>query len=91
MSPISHIRALPMIGCRRARAVLSDHLDADLDDSNRRFLTAHLRHCGRCRKVLTTLAAVVDNLRTVPAGQAPPGGSLTSSVARRLSNDPRAP
>jgi len=90
MSPISQIRALPLIGCRRARALLSDHIDGDLGDANHRFLAAHLARCGRCRRILATLTAVIDNLRALPADQAPPGGSLADAVGQRLADNSRS-
>jgi len=91
VNPISHLRALPLIGCRRARALLSDHLDGDLDDTDHRLLFAHLAHCGRCRRVLATLTAVIDGLRTLPADRPPSTGSLATTVARRLYDDPPSP
>ncbi len=91
MNPIGHIRALPLVGCRRARALLSGHIENDLDDANHRFLSAHLAHCGRCRRILATLTAVIDNLRTLPADQVPPSGSLAGAVAQRLADDSHAP
>lgn len=91
MNPIGHIRALPLIGCRRARALLSDHIDGDLDDADHRFLAAHLAHCGRCRRILATLSAIIDNLRTLHGGQATASASLAHAVTRRLAGDPHAP
>ncbi len=91
MSTIGQIRTLPLIGCRRARALLSDHIDGELDAADHRFLSAHLAHCGRCRRILATLTAVIDNLRALPADEAPPGGSVADAVARRLADDSPSP
>jgi anti-sigma factor RsiW len=91
MNPVTHIRALPLIGCRRARSLLSGHIDGDLDDTNRHFLSTHLAHCGRCRRILATLTAMIDSLRTLPADQAPPSGTLAHAVAQRLADDSHSP
>ena len=86
------MRALPLVGCNAAHGRCSpDTSRTIVDDPNHRFLSAHLAHCGRCRRILATLTAVIDNLRTLPADQVPPSGSLAGAVAQRLADDSHAP
>jgi anti-sigma factor RsiW len=53
--------------CTRAEELLSDHLEGKLDLLLAADLEAHLAGCGECRALRSTLAEVVDVLRSYPA------------------------
>jgi hypothetical protein len=76
------LRSLPMVGCRAARRRLSDYLEDELAEDERRFVRLHLARCSPCRSVLRTLQAVVDSLGQLPAD--PLAGSIADAVERRL-------
>lgn len=48
--------------CRQAVALLSDYLDARLDDRDRARLEQHLAACPHCTEYLAQLRATLDAL-----------------------------
>jgi anti-sigma factor RsiW len=64
---------------------LSEYLDGDLASRDRRALEAHVRDCGRCRRLLESLAATVDALGSIRSGA--PGGLADSVIAELRARD----
>jgi anti-sigma factor RsiW len=62
-------------------ARLSDYLDGDLSDAERRRVEEHIGMCPQCRKVLATLRRTLKDL-TGLGRDAPPG--LADRVIGRL-------
>jgi len=63
-------------------ARLSDYLDGDLSDAERRALERHLNACPTCTAALDELARVVERARELP-GQ-PPAADLWPGIAARI-------
>jgi predicted anti-sigma-YlaC factor YlaD len=79
----TRLRALPVIGCRRARRRLSDYLDGERGGGELQFVAMHLEHCRRCRAVLHTLAAIVEMLSHLPDDDRV-GAVVAETVEERL-------
>ena len=70
--------------CEEVRALMSDHVDGELDDDGRRRVDKHVRRCRRCRRVLANLRQTLGRLGLL--GQAaPPGADDPDAVAERVS------
>jgi predicted anti-sigma-YlaC factor YlaD len=82
----TRLRAMPMIGCRRAQQRLSEYLDGELGAGELRCVAMHVDHCRMCRAALHTLAAVVEMLGHLPDDD-PVGGGVTEAVERRLAGE----
>ena len=67
-------------------ARLSDYLDGELSDAERRTLERHLGACPACTAVLAGLAEVVERARALP--DRPPAADLWSGVAARIAEAP---
>lgn len=65
---------------------LSDYLDRELDESDRRRVDEHVGLCPQCRRMLGTLRKTVSGLRALrdrpPAS--PPGDGVSEGVLGRL-------
>ena len=51
------------LSCEAARRLVSPYLDGELVGENRAAFTAHVEHCGSCRRVLADEEAVIDAVR----------------------------
>ena len=70
--------------CAEVRALMSDHVDGELDTDGRRRVDKHVRRCRRCRRVLANLQQTLARLRLL--GQAaPPEADDPDAVAERVS------
>jgi anti-sigma factor RsiW len=56
----------PPFTCPQVAARLSDYVEGDLDDRDRRLLEAHLADCGTCRQTLDELRLTISLLRKLP-------------------------
>ena len=65
---------------------LSDYLDGELSDAERRALERHLGACPACTAALTGLLQVVERARALP--DRPPAAELWSGVAARIAEAP---
>lgn len=61
---------------------LSEYLDGELKEAERRALERHLGACPGCTAALAELAAVVERARALPAS--PPATDLWAGVAARI-------
>ncbi len=68
--------------CARTRALLGDHLEADLALPVRTEIDEHLRQCAECRRELHELRSTVALLRSLPTPQPPP--HLVADVMDRI-------
>lgn len=73
--------------CARARSLLCERIDGDLDAIDAGLLDGHLRHCADCDSLARTLAALEPALRTLPP--ADPGPGFVDAVLARTSRRPR--
>jgi anti-sigma factor RsiW len=48
--------------CEEVRTLMTDYLDAELDDHGQRRVDRHVRFCPRCRRVLGNLRLTIDRL-----------------------------
>ena len=67
-------------------ARLSDYLDGELSDAERRALERHLGACPACTAALAGLVQVVERARAL--ADRPPAAELWSGVAARLAEAP---
>lgn len=65
---------------------LSDYLDGELSDAERRALERHLGACPACTAALAGLVQVVERARALP--DRPPAADLWSGVAARIAEAP---
>ena len=65
---------------------LSDYLDGELSDAERRALERHLGACPACTTALAGLLQVVERARALP--DRPPAAELWSGVAARIAEAP---
>jgi len=65
---------------------LSQYLDGDLSDRDRRNLETHLAQCRECESTLSELRSVVERARALEP--APPASDLWPAIAARL--EPRS-
>jgi anti-sigma factor RsiW len=63
---------------------LSDYLDGELPDEERRAVDAHLRGCIECTAVLNDLKRVVARAEEVSAAPRPPAEDLWAGIAARI-------
>src|SRR5439155_1946384 len=64
---------------------LSEYLDGELPDDERRAVDAHLRSCAECSAVLADLKRVVARAQGVGAGvPRPPAADLWDGIAARI-------
>ena len=69
--------------CEAVRSVMTDYLDADLDDRTQRRVDRHVRFCPRCRRVLGNLRATVDRLAHLEASpELEPDDELVERISR---------
>ena len=69
--------------CEEVRALMSDHVDGELDPESRRRVDDHVYFCPRCRRVLANLQQTLGRLgmlRDTP----PPGAEDPDAVAERV-------
>ena len=76
--------------CRRAEELLSDHLDATLDDVLDNELRAHVAACERCRELRDALLEVLDVLRTSTEMEPSAGLAERAAAAALRAGRPRA-
>jgi anti-sigma factor RsiW len=70
---------------RWTHAHLSEYLDGELADGERRRVEAHTSICPQCTRVLATLRRTLERLRMLSADR-PPG--LAEGVIERLRQEP---
>lgn len=68
--------------------LLSQYLEGELDVHRREALEAHLRHCGRCRRLLASLASTLRALGSM--GQQAPVGLADRIIATLRTERPEA-
>jgi anti-sigma factor RsiW len=69
---------------------LSDYLDGELTDEERRAVDAHLRGCAECTAVLNDLKRVVARAQGVAGAARPPAADLWAGIAARIETSPRS-
>jgi len=69
---------------------LSDYLDGELPDEERRAVDAHLRGCAECTAVLNDLKRIVARAQGVAAAPRPPAADLWAGIAARIETSPRS-
>jgi hypothetical protein len=68
---------------------LSEYLDGELPDGERRAVEKHLRSCAECSAVLADLKRVVARAREVGTGvPRPPSADLWDGIAARIESRP---
>ena len=67
---------------RRARKLLNDYLEGDLDLPDRAPLDEHLSECGECKREARELRQIVRLLRDLPDEDGPP--DLADAVMVRV-------
>lgn len=70
---------------------LSDYLDGELPDADRRAVEAHLRSCAACAAVLNDLKRVVARAQGVAGAPRPPASDLWEGIAARIETAPQRP
>jgi predicted anti-sigma-YlaC factor YlaD len=69
--------------CEAVRSVLTDFLDADLDERMRRRVDRPVRFCPRCRRVLGNLRTTIDRLAHLEAPtELEPADDLVERISR---------
>jgi anti-sigma factor RsiW len=63
---------------------LSDYLDGELSEAERRAVDAHLRDCAHCAGVLNDLKRVVARAQASGESARPPRADLWASIAERI-------
>ena len=63
---------------------LSDYLDGELPDEERRAVDAHLRGCAGCSAVLNELKRVIVRAQGVAVAPRPPAADLWAGIAARI-------
>ena len=71
----------PMVGCERARPLLTEFVDGELAVSFQVVVEAHVRVCRTCAAHLEDLQVIGSMLRT-RAGQVEPRADLAALLAR---------
>ena len=69
---------------------LSDYLDGELPDEERRAVDAHLRGCAECAAVLNDLKRVIARAQGVAGAPRPPAADLWAGIAARIETSPRS-
>lgn len=73
--------------CEAVRSLMTDYLDADLDDHMQRRVDRHVRFCPRCRRVLGNLRATVGRLAHLEApAELEPADDLIERISRSWRN-----
>lgn len=80
------LRGVPL-GCWQARAKVSDYLDDDLPQSDRRLLEAHLDTCPTCPPLYASLVGATQALQ---AGHRDPDSVIDPAVLARIGERSRA-
>jgi len=78
----------PVMDCRRAEELLSDHLEGVLSGPLASELEAHLAGCARCRELQDAVAEVVAALARYPDLE-PPAGLAERAAAAALARPRR--
>lgn len=68
---------------------LSDYLDGELSEEERRAVAVHLAGCAECSRALTELQTVVERARTLAPAE--PSADLWAAVADRIAADGAKP
>jgi hypothetical protein len=79
-----------ILQCRRAEELLSDHVDAALDDVLDAELRAHIAACDRCRELRDALLEVLEVLRTSTEMEPSAGLAERAAAAALRAGRPRA-
>jgi len=69
--------------CEQVRGLMSDYVDEDIDDADRRRVERHVLMCRPCRRVLGNLRQTVGRLSHLREAE-PPSGGDPADVAERL-------
>jgi hypothetical protein len=69
---------------------LSNYLDGELSEDERRAVDAHLRGCAECTAVLNDLKRVIARAKGVAAALRPPAADLWAGIAARIETSPRS-
>lgn len=80
------LKGVPL-GCWEARAKVSDYLDDDLPQSDRKLLEAHLDTCPTCPPLYASLVGATEALK---AGGRDPDSVIDPAVLSRISERARA-
>jgi hypothetical protein len=80
-----------MDSCQRFKEMVSDYIDGELDHQNQSLMEQHLRDCLGCKKNISQLKNLIQNLRDLPKIMVSPDFetilrariSMESSLARR--------
>ena len=72
--------------CDRTRSLLSQRLDADISDVERRAITRHLARCADCRAFDAQSRWVTEKLRSAPLLDLPHAFAVAPVRARRISS-----
>jgi anti-sigma factor RsiW len=75
--------------CIEWRDKLSEYIDGEMPDGDRRALEAHLAACGDCRSELDALRAAVEAVAALPVRPAP--ANLASAVVAGIRSEPSPP
>lgn len=70
--------------CARARALVSDYIDGELDADTARLLELHLRGCQTCPPLYAALVGVRARLARRAREAAPRGETMAERVRRAL-------
>jgi hypothetical protein len=80
-----------MDSCQRFKETVSDYIEGELDHQNQSLMEQHLRDCLGCKKNISQLKSLIQNLRELPRITVSPDFetilrariSMESSLARR--------
>lgn len=69
--------------CEHVRSQMTDYLDDELAEDERRRIERHVRFCPRCRRVLGNLRATIDRLAALGAS-APESPEVEDDALARI-------
>lgn len=76
--------------CEETRERMSDYLEGELAERERKRVFRHLARCERCRAVLESLTRALDQLRALGRLDAAQPSSVTvEAVVERIRRDDR--
>lgn len=71
--------------CEETRALMSDYVDGELDEHDRKRVERHVRFCHRCHTVLGNLRQTLGRLRGLHEVE-PTGADDPDAVAVRIAS-----
>ncbi len=60
---------MPMISCDTAKRMLSEYLEATLENDMKKSISAHLRHCPECKKVFADVHYLMRHFKNISTVQ----------------------